>query len=57
MFVQFSLDGRLPVGEEGGGMVAALVLLRREGEEVDVVVANIPKGGVDNVKLEGATVL
>ena len=57
MLVQVSLDRYLPVGEGGSGMVAAPVLPRREREEVDVVVADILKGGVDDGELKGATVL
>ena len=57
MFVQVALDGRLPVDEGGGGMVAAPVLPPREGGNVDVIVANIPKGGVGGGKLDGVTIL
>ena len=55
MFVQVALDDRLLVGEGDDGMVAAPVLPQREGKEVDFVVANIPKGGVDGRELKGAT--
>ena len=57
MFIQVALDGRLPVGKGGGGVIAATVLPRIEREEVDVCVANIHKGVVDGGKLEEETVL
>ena len=40
-----------------GGVIKAPVFPRREGQEVNVVVANVSEGGVDGGKLEGADVL
>ena len=57
MFVQVALDGRPPVGKGGGGMLVAPDLPRREGKEVDVVVDDTPKGGVDCIEPEGTSVL
>ena len=57
MFVHVALDSRLPVGRWNSGMVVAPVFPRREREELDVVLADIPKGGVDGGGLKGATVL
>ena len=57
VFVQVALDGRLPVGKGGGGMVVAPVIPRRERGGVDVDVSDIPKVGVDGGELEGVTVL
>ena len=57
MFVQVTLDDRLPVGKGGGGVIVEPIIPRREREEVDVVVADILKEGVYEGELKGATVL
>ena len=42
MIVEVPLDGRLPVDEGGGGVVAAPVRPQGEGQEMDVVVSDVP---------------
>ena len=57
MLVEVPLDGHFPVNEGGGGVVAAPVCPRGEGQKVYVVVYDVHKGGVNGGKLEGLEVL
>ena len=57
VFIQVSSDGLFTVDEGDGGVVAAPVLPRQEGEEVDIIVSDVPDGGVDVGELEVAAVL
>ena len=56
MFIRVSSDGRFPVNEGVGGVVAAPDLPQQEGGGVDIIVSNVPEGGVDGSELEGAAV-
>ena len=57
VFVQVSSDGRFLVNNGDSGVVAAPIIPRQEGEEVDIIVFSVPEGVFDGIKMEGAAVL
>ena len=57
MIIEVPLDGRFPVNEEGGRVVAVPVLSKGKNHEVDVVIYNVHEVGDYSSKLEVVAVL